>query len=47
MLIWFLPLFLIFLLILVNVELILRNTLSLFNSKIDLPFDNDREKLEA
>jgi len=37
----------IFLLILVNVELSLRNILSFFNSKIDLPFDNDKEKLET
>ena len=37
----------IFLLILVNVELALRNILSFFNSKIDLPLDKDREKLEA
>jgi TRAP-type C4-dicarboxylate transport system permease small subunit len=36
----------IFLLILVNIELILRNILS-FTSKIDLPFDKDKEKLEA
>lgn len=37
----------IFLLILVNVELALRNILSFFNSKIDLPLDKDRENLEA
>ena len=37
----------IFLLIMVNVELALRNILSFFNSKIDLPLDKDREKLEA
>ena len=37
----------IFLLILVNIELALRNILSFFNSKIDLPLDKDREKLEA
>ena len=37
----------IFLLILVNVELVLRNILSLFSSKTDLPLDKDREKLEA
>ena len=36
----------IFLLILVNIELILRNILS-FTSKIDLPLDKDKEKLEA
>ena len=36
----------IFLLILVNTELILRNILS-FTSKIDLPLDKDKEKLEA
>jgi len=37
----------IFLLILVNIELVLRNILSLFNSQTDLPLDKDREKLEA
>ena len=37
----------IFLLIMVNVELALRNISSFFNSKIDLPLDKDREKLEA
>ena len=37
----------IFLLIMVNVELALRNILSFFNSKIDLHLDKDREKLEA
>ena len=37
----------IFLLIMVNVELALRNILSFFNSKIDLPLDKDRERLEA
>ena len=37
----------IFLLILVIIELALRNILSFFNSKIDLPLDKDREKLEA
>ena len=37
----------IFLLILVNIELALRNILSFFNSKIDLPLDKDREKLES
>ncbi len=37
----------IFLLILVNVELVLRNILSLFNSRIDLPVDKDKENLEA
>ncbi len=36
----------IFLLILVNIELILRNILSI-TSKIDLPLDKDKEKLEA
>ena len=36
----------ILLLILVNIELILRNILS-FTSKIDLPLDKDKEKLEA
>tara|TARA_Y100001970_G_scaffold282655_1_gene395967 strand:- start:357 stop:950 length:594 start_codon:yes stop_codon:yes gene_type:complete len=36
----------IFLLILVNIELVLRTILS-FNSQIKLPFDKDREKLEA
>ena len=36
----------VFLLILVNIELILRNILS-FTSKIDLPLDKDKEKLEA
>ena len=36
----------IFLLILVNIELILRNILSIA-SKIDLPLDKDKEKLEA
>ena len=36
----------IFLLILVNIELVLRNILS-FTSKIDLPLDKDKEKLEA
>ena len=37
----------IFLLILVNVELVLRNILSIFNSENDLPLDKDREKLES
>ena len=37
----------IFLLILVNVELVLRNILSIFNSENNLPLDKDREKLEA
>ena len=36
----------IFLLILVNFELLLRNILSL-TSKVDLPLDRDKEKLEA
>ena len=36
----------IFLLILVNIELVLRNILS-FASTIDLPLDKDKEKLEA
>jgi len=36
----------VFLLILVNIELILRNILSI-TSKIDLPLDKDKEKLEA
>ena len=36
----------IFLLILVNFELFLRNILS-FTSKVDLPLDRDKEKLEA
>ena len=36
----------IFLLILVNIELVLRNILS-FASQIDLPLDKDKEKLEA
>ena len=36
----------IFLLILVNIELILRNILSI-TSKIDLPLDKDKERLEA
>ena len=36
----------IFLLILVNFELFLRNILS-FTSKVDLPLDSDKEKLEA
>ena len=39
--------FLIFLLILVNVELVLRNILSIFNSENNLPLDKDREKLES
>ena len=37
----------IFLLILVNIELVLRTILSLFNSQIKLPLDKDREELEA
>jgi len=37
----------IFLLILVNVELVLRNILSIFNSENNLPLDKDREKLES
>ena len=37
----------IFLLILVNVELVLRNILSIFNSENYLPLDKDREKLES
>ena len=37
----------IFLLILVNFELVLRNILSIFNSENDLPLDKDREKLEV
>ena len=37
----------IFLLILVNIELILRNVLSTFNSQINFPLDKDKEKLEA
>ena len=37
----------IFLLILVNVELVLRNILSIFNSENNLPLDEDREKLES
>ncbi len=37
----------IFLLILVNVELVLRNILSIFNSENDLPLDKDRERLES
>ena len=36
----------IFLLILVNFELFLRNILS-FTSKVDLPLDRDKEKLEV
>ena len=36
-----------FLLILVNIELVLRTILSLFNSQIKLPLDKDREELEA
>ena len=37
----------IFLLILVNIELVLRTILSIFNSQTNLPLDKDREKLEA
>ena len=37
----------IFLLILVNLELVLRNILSIFNSENDLPLDKDRERLES
>ena len=37
----------IFLLILVNIELVLRNILSIFNSENNLPLDKDREKLES
>ena len=37
----------IFLLILVNIELVLRTILSIFNSQIKLPLDKDREELEA
>ena len=37
----------IFLLILVNIELILRTILSTFNSQISFPFDKDKERLEA
>ena len=37
----------IFLLILVNVELVLRNILTIFNSENNLPLDKDREKLES
>ena len=37
----------IFLLILVNIELVLRNILSIFNSENNLPLDEDREKLES
>ena len=37
----------IFLLILINVELVLRNILSIFNSENNLPLDKDREKLES
>ncbi len=37
----------IFLLILVNIELVLRNILPLFSSQIDLPLDKDKEKLEV
>ena len=37
----------IFLLILVNIELVLRTILSSFNSQIKLPLDKDREELEA
>ena len=37
----------IFLLIMVNVELVLRNILSIFNSENNLPLDKDREKLES
>ncbi len=37
----------IFLLILVNIELVLRTILSLFNSQIKLPLDKDREELEV
>ena len=37
----------IFLLILVNVELVLRNILSIFNSENNLPLDKDRAKLES
>ena len=37
----------IFLLILVNIELILRTILSTFNSQISFPLDKDKERLEA
>ena len=37
----------IFLLILVNIELILRTILSTFNSQINFPLDKDKERLEA
>ena len=37
----------IFLLILVNIELVLRTVLSSFNSQIKLPLDKDREELGA
>mgnify|MGYP001202997709 FL=1 len=37
----------IFLLILVNIELVLRTILSSLDSQINLPLDKDREKLEA
>ena len=37
----------IFLLILVNIELILKTILSTFNSQINFPLDKDKERLEA
>jgi len=37
----------IFLLILVNIELVLRTILSIFNSQTNLSSDKDKEKLEA
>ena len=37
----------IFLLISVNIELVLRTILSTFNSQINIPFDKDKERLEA
>ena len=37
----------VFLLILVNIELILRTILSTFNSQISFPLDKDKERLEA
>ena len=37
----------IFLLILVNIELILRTILSTFNSQLNFPLDKDKERLEA
>ncbi len=47
MLVWFLPLFLVFLLISVNLELILRNLVRLFDEDADLPSSDAADMLPS